>query len=213
MQPPHVFFSEHNIFNKGITVTKPISEMSVEELGRLFPIILTVHDPAWAGLYDAEKDRIVAAVGKENIARISHYGSTSVPGLIAKPTIDILLEIRDGTDKEALIRNITGIGYGYDPQPRDHPPHMMFMRGYSPQGFVGQAYHIHVRYSGDWVELVFRDYLITHPETAREYEQVKIRLKEKFEFNREAYTYGKGEFIRATVKKAREEKKAFTKKR
>jgi GrpB-like predicted nucleotidyltransferase (UPF0157 family) len=177
--------------------------MTFAELGRLFPIILVLHDPAWAGLYAAEKDRIVAAVGNKNIARISHYGSTAVPGLIAKPTIDILLEIREGTDTETLIQNITGIGYGYDPQPRDHPPHMMFMKGYSPRGFVGQAYHIHVRYSGDWDELAFRDYLISHPGTAREYERVKIRLKEKFEFDREAYTHGKGEFIRAVVQEAR----------
>jgi GrpB-like predicted nucleotidyltransferase (UPF0157 family) len=177
--------------------------MSFEELGRLFPIILSEHDPAWAGLYAAEQDRIVGAVGRENIVRISHYGSTSIPGLIAKPTIDILIELKDTTDTVAFIRNLTGIGYGYTPQPRNPPPHMMFMRGYSPQGFKGQAYHIHVRYSGDWDELIFRDYLAAHPETAQEYADIKIRLKEKYEFDREAYTRGKTEFIRAVVQKAR----------
>ena len=189
----------------GIVLTKPIDEMSAEELGRLFPIILSEHDPAWAGLYAAERDRITGAVGKENIARISHYGSTSVPGLLAKPTIDILIEIKDTTDTAAFIRNLTGIGYGYTPQSRSPPPHMMFMRGYSPEGFKGQAYHVHVRYSGDWDELVFRDYLIAHPETAREYADVKIRLREKFEFDREGYTWGKTEFIRAVGQKARRE--------
>ena len=96
-------------------------------------------------------------------------------------------------------------GYGYTPQSRSPPPHMMFMRGYSPQGFRGQAYHVHVRYSGDWDERVFRDYLIAHPETAREYAEVKIRLREKFEFDREGYTRGKTEFIRAVGQKARRE--------
>jgi GrpB-like predicted nucleotidyltransferase (UPF0157 family) len=184
-------------------VVKAIDEMSFEELGRLFPIILSEHDPAWAGLYAAERDRIARAVGRENIARISHCGSTSIPGLIAKPTIDILIEIKDTTDTAAFIRNLTGIGYGYTPQPRMPPPHMMFMKGYSPQGFKGQAYHVHVKYPGDWDELVFRDYLAAHPETAQEYADIKIRLKEKFEYDREAYTQGKTDFIRAVVQKAR----------
>jgi len=201
-----IFPYKKKMKNKGgIVLTKPIDEMSAEELGRLFPIILSEHDPAWAGLYAAERDRITGAVGKENIARISHYGSTSVPGLLAKPTIDILIEIKDTTDTAAFIRNLTGIGYGYTPQSRSPPPHMMFMRGYSPQGFKGQAYHVHVRYLGDWDELVFRDYLIAHPETAREYADVKIRLREKFEFDREGYTRGKTEFIRAVGQKARRE--------
>jgi len=184
-------------------VVKQLDEMSFEELGRLFPIILSEHDPAWAGLYVAERNRIEQAAGRENIVRISHYGSTSVPGLVAKPTIAILLEIRDGTDTAALIKNLTGIGYLYDPQPCDYPPHMMFMKGYTPRGFEGQAYHIHVRYSGDWDELVFRDYLIAHPETAKEYAKVKNRLREKFEFDREAYTRGKSEFILTIMQKAR----------
>lgn len=177
--------------------------MSVEELGRLFPILLSEPDPAWAGLYTAERYRIIGAVGKENIVRISHVGSTSVPDLLAKPTIDILIEIKDSTDTVGFIRNLTGIGYGYTPQPRSPPPHMMFMRGYSPRGFKGQAYHVHVRYCGDWDELIFRDYLITHPETAQEYADLKIRLKEKFEFDREAYTRGKTGFVRGVVQKAR----------
>ncbi len=67
------------------------SNVTPEKLSELFPIILTEHDAAWAERYLAEKALIERILGKENILRIFHYGSTSVPGLIAKPTIDILL--------------------------------------------------------------------------------------------------------------------------
>ena len=81
---------------------------------------------------------------------------------------------------------------------------MMFMKGYTPRGFEGQAYHIHVRYPGDWDELYFRDYLILHPDSARKYGELKLQLKEKYEFDREAYTRGKTEFIQSVIKKARD---------
>ncbi|WP_317296485.1 GrpB family protein [Methanoculleus nereidis] len=188
-----------------MNLVKPLNEMSLEELGRLFPIILSEYNPDWPAIYSAEKELIEHAVGRHHIKRISHYGSTSIPGIIAKPTIDILLEVSDDCDNEELIRNLVGIGYLYDPQPRDPPPHMMFMKGYTPEGFVGQAYHIHVRYGGDWDELYFRDYLIFHPDVAEEYSKLKRRLKEEYPFDREAYTRGKTAFIRSVVKKARGE--------
>ena len=186
-------------------MVKPLDEMSLEELGRLFPIILSEYNPDWPAIYSAEKELIEHAVGKHNIERISHYGSTSIPGIIAKPTIDILLEVSDDCDKEELIRNFVVIGYLYDPQPRDPPPHMMFMKGYTPEGFAGQACHVHVRYGGDWDELHFRDYLILHPDVAEEYGRLKCRLKEEFQFDREAYTREKTEFIRSVVKRVRGE--------
>jgi len=80
---------------------------------------------------------------------------------------------------------------------------MMFMKGYTPQGFQGQAYHVHVRYSGDWDELYFRDYLQTHRKVADEYGRLKIELKDKYEHNREAYTKGKTKFIQRVTEQAR----------
>ncbi|WP_301677937.1 GrpB family protein [Methanoculleus methanifontis] len=186
-------------------MVKPLNEMSLEELGRLFPIILSEYNPDWPAIYASEKELIEHAVGKDHIKRISHYGSTSIPGIIAKPTIDILLEVSDDCDNEELIRNLVDIGYLYNPQPRDPPPHMMLMKGYTPEGFVGQTYHIHVRYGGDWDELYFRDYLILHPDVAEEYSKLKRRLKEEYQFDREAYTQGKAAFIQSVVKEARNE--------
>ena len=186
-------------------MAKSLTDMTNEELWRLFPIILSRHNPAWKDRYFTEKAVIETEIGAANIIRISHIGSTAVPNLLAKPTIDILLEVKEATDLDQLIAALQGIGYIYSPQPNNPAPHMMFMKGYTPEGFKGQAYHLHVRYGGDWDELYFRDYLISHPKTAEEYVKLKIKLKEKFEFDRDGYTAAKTDFIRKTTKIAREE--------
>jgi GrpB-like predicted nucleotidyltransferase (UPF0157 family) len=79
---------------------------------------------------------------------------------------------------------MTGAGYIYSRQPKNPPPHMMFLKGYTNEGFRGQAFHVHVRYSNDWDELYFRDYLCNHPEVAHEYGNLKLELKQKFEYDR-----------------------------
>ena len=75
---------------------KRLEEMSLEELWRLFPVILKEYDPAYPVWYEEERSRILKIVGKENIFRISHIGSTAVTGLLSKPTVDILLELTAG---------------------------------------------------------------------------------------------------------------------
>ncbi len=181
---------------------KQLTEMSDEELGTLFPIILTEHKKDWAKLYDQEERILYDTIGK-NIYRIDHIGSTAVEQLIAKPTIDILLEINGETNTNELIKSLESIGYIYSPQPQKTAPHMMFMKGYTLQGFQGQAYHIHVRYAGHWDEPVFCHYLQTHPDVAHDYGELKKKLKEKYEHDREAYTEGKTEFIRHIVQLAK----------
>lgn len=126
-----------------------------------------------------------------------------MPGLTAKPTIDILFEIKQGTDLHGLSANLQNSGYLYSAQPNNPAPHMMFMKGYTPQGFRGQAFHVHVRYPGDWDELYFRDYLVAHPEIAAEYGKLKLSLKEAYEHDRDGYTLAKTEFIRRVTKLAR----------
>ena len=71
-----------------------LSAMSLEELWRLFPVILSESRPEWAEIYRREKEMLESVVPLSRISRLSHFGSTSVPGLAAKPTIDILLEVR-----------------------------------------------------------------------------------------------------------------------
>jgi GrpB-like predicted nucleotidyltransferase (UPF0157 family) len=130
---------------------------------------------------------------------------------MAKPTVDILLEINEDTDINKLIAAMPSPEYICLneaaltlPTP---PSHLMFLKGYLPDGFAEKVYHIHVRYPGDWDELYFRDYLIAHPETAAEYATLKVKLHKDFEYDRDGYTDAKGEFIRAVTEKAREELK------
>lgn len=186
-------------------MAKSLTDMTNEELWRLFPIILSRHNPAWKDRYFTEKAVIETEIGAANIIRISHIGSTAVPNLLAKPTIDILLEIKEATDLAQLIAALQGIGYIYSPQPNNPAPHMMFLKGYTPEGFRGQAYHLHVRYGGDWDELYFRDYLITHPDVAEEYGKLKLKLKESYQFDRDGYTAAKTDLISKITQLAREE--------
>jgi len=79
-------------------MAKALEDMTNEELWKLFPIIISEHNPIWKENYLIEKAVIEESIGVHNIARISHYGSTAVPNLLAKPTIDILIEIKDDTD-------------------------------------------------------------------------------------------------------------------
>jgi GrpB-like predicted nucleotidyltransferase (UPF0157 family) len=184
-------------------MNKPFNEMTNEELWELFPIILIVHNPMWVEGYSKEKSVLAQAVGIQNIVRMNHIGSTAIPNLIAKATIDILLEIQDDTDIDRLISNMQSVGYIYSEQPNNPAPHMMFMKGYTPQGFEGQVFHVHARYSGDWDELYFRDYLLAHPETADEYGTLKLELKKEYEHDRDGYTYAKTDFIKRITKLAR----------
>lgn len=183
---------------------KELSNMTNEELWGLFPIILCEHQETWKESYQKEKEILEGAIGRENIARMSHYGSTSVSGLIAKPTIDILLEIKEDYMLKKLVSSMRAIGYIYDEQPDSPPPHMIFMKGYTPQGFRGQVFHVHVRYLGDWGELYFRDLLKEDPQIAEAYGKLKLELKKEYEHNRDGYTAAKSEFIKTYTEMARE---------
>ncbi|MEQ2977253.1 GrpB family protein [Butyricimonas faecihominis] len=186
-------------------MNNPLQEMTNEELWALFPIILSEYRAEWAKFYEQEKDTIISALGTNNMYRINHIGSTSVPGLIAKPTIDILLEIPTDADIPSLTAALISAGYICNTQPNNPAPHLMFMKGYTPQGFRGQAVHLHVRFPGDWDELYFRDYLRSHPETAKSYGKLKQNLQLRYEHDRDAYTEAKTDFIQEATRLARKE--------
>jgi GrpB-like predicted nucleotidyltransferase (UPF0157 family) len=185
---------------------KQLDQMDIAELGNLFPIIIAEPDPAWTKMFATEKVLIEEVLGVRDIVRIEHIGSTAVPGLKAKPTIDILLEVPGFINTKMIIEKLKSMDYHYIHKPENPPPHMMFVKGYTEGGFKGQAYHIHVRYPGDWDELYFRDYLKLHPEIAREYGELKIRLAGEYRNNREAYTEKKTDFIKRITEKAKQEK-------
>lgn len=185
-------------------MSKALTEMTNEDLWALFPIVLSPHNPQWTEQYRQERELLEQDIGRERIARISHCGSTSVPGLVAKPTVDILVEIRSGTPLDAVTAAMERAGYLFAPQPDKPPPHMMFMKGYTPQGFAQRVFHVHVRYPGDWDELYFRDYLREHPDTAAEYGGLKQSLSRRFEHDRDGYTAAKTEFIKGVTALARQ---------
>lgn len=177
------------------------SKVTAARLSELFPILHEEHNPLWKTHYLEEKAFLKSVFGG-NLVRISHIGSSSVPGLLAKPTVDILLEIRRDTNLNAVTERMKDEGYGVNTPAADL---IMYLKGYTPEGFRGQAFHIHVRHSGDWGELYFRDYLMAHPEKAAEYAALKITLKEQFLHDRDGYTEAKGQFVLACTEQARME--------
>jgi GrpB-like predicted nucleotidyltransferase (UPF0157 family) len=184
-------------------MTDDLNNLTPQELGNLFPIIIADYDPDWGKLFLHEKQNILKAVDNNNIRRIEHIGSTAIPGLCAKPTIDILIEISDKTNCDFLIKSLQKIQYQYIPKHDNPPPHIMLAKGYSKTGLIGQTFHIHVRYAGDWDEIIFRDYLIRHPETAKQYCNLKKQLSIMFKNDREKYTDSKTDFIKLTTQLAR----------
>lgn len=80
-----------------------------------------------------------------------------------------------------------------------------YNKGYTKDGFADRVFHLHVQTIGDWNELYFRDYLIEHPEIAKEYEALKLQLKIKYEHNRDAYTDAKEEFVITYSKLAKQQ--------
>lgn len=184
-----------------------LDKLSTEELGKLFPITISEYNPEWPDIFEKEKSILLTAINSETIINIEHIGSTAVAGLAAKPTIDILLEITDETDTKNLIKIIKELDYNYIYRPENPAPHIMFVKGYAEEGFKGQAFHIHVRFKGDWDEKYFRDYLREHPETVFEYASLKYELAEKYKNNREAYTEAKTDFIQKINEIARKNRK------
>ena len=174
------------------------------ERAELFPIILCEYNPNWPLWYAEEKERLIRLIGNDSVVRISHIGSTAVPGLTAKPTIDILLEIAKSANLEKLIVSVPDDEYiCLRDQTIPTNDLALFLKGYNVSGFAERVFHIHVRYPGDWDEVHFRDYLLAHPEAAETYGKLKRELKDKHEHDRDGYTDAKGEFIEAVTKRAR----------
>jgi GrpB-like predicted nucleotidyltransferase (UPF0157 family) len=191
--------------NEVITMKKPLSEMTLEELWELFPIILKPHNAEYKEWYSTEKPELIKALGEETIKRMNHIGSTSVEGLIAKPTVDILLEVGADCNVEQLKSNIENAGWICMSSEANPYTNLVFNKGYTPEGFAEKVFHLHVRNLGDWDELYFRDYLIAHRDITKEYGELKQGLKEHYEHNRDGYTQAKTMFIKKYTKAAKEE--------
>lgn len=169
--------------------------MTEAELGKLFPIIITDFSDKWADLYKEEAELITDTFSQSEIVKIDHIGSTAIPRLKAKPTIDILMQVSERIEIPKLKDTFKTLGYLINEHPENPAPHLTFVKGYTKQGFKGQAYHVHIRYRGDWDEIRFRDYLIKNKDIAKEYETLKLKFAEKYPNDREEYTDSKTEWI------------------
>jgi len=168
-------------------------------------IIIVDYDPSWPIIFEAEKARLLNAAG-EFIAAIEHIGSTSVPGLGAKPIIDILAGVRTLAEgRQTIVPLTTQLVYEYVPEYEVEMPYRLYFHKHPP---VGDQFHLHmVETTSEFWErhLLFRNYLRVHPEAAQEYDQLKRRLAEEYRTRREAYTDAKTEFVRSIEAKARAE--------
>ncbi len=182
---------------------KELYEMTLEELWELFPVIIKEHNTCYKDWYDIEKQKLLDCIDEKNIMRINHIGSSAVEGLLAKPTVDILLEIDNETDIEQLTKILNQNEWILMSSQKDPYMQMSFNKGYTREGFAEKVYHLHIRYSGNWNELYFRDYLMEHKKVADEYGKLKLELKEKYEHDRDGYTNAKSDFILKYSEKAR----------
>lgn len=166
-------------------------------------VLIVDYNPQWAVLFKKEKDQILNVIG-HIIVEIEHIGSTAVPNLGAKPIIDIMVAIPHLEDAEKCIKPLQSIGYEYVPEHEvSTPERRYFHKGHPPKE---QHHHLHMveQTSDFWKRhLIFRDYLRTNPEVAREYFKLKKRLATKYGSDREGYTEAKTSFIKSIVAKAK----------
>jgi len=115
---------------------------------------------------------------------INHIGSTAIPNIQAKSTIDILVEIAPDADWQRVRATMEDAGYIYM---SFSDTRMGFNKGYTPEGYAEKVFHIHFHVIGDNDEIIFRDYLNNHPEVAREYEKLEISLLPKYRHDCDGY--------------------------
>ena len=167
------------------------------------------YDPAWPARVEEEAARLRALLPAELIGRIEHFGSTAVPGLAAKPIIDMLVEVRsmeDVAQRIAPILRREGYEFFWRDRERGLPgiAYAWFIR----RDAAGRrTHHIHFLEHGssEWERLLFRDYLRAHPDAAREYGDLKRRIAAEHPDDRVAYARAKTDFIAAAMRAARQE--------
>ena len=156
-------------------------------------------DPAWEEKFEAEAATLRSVLGEKALA-IHHVGSTSIPGLAAKPIIDVLVEVRQIEKVDPLNEPMAEKAYEAWGE-HGIPGRRFFTKNRGPE----RRYNVHVFQAGTpEVErhLAFRDYLIHHPETASAYGTLKKDLAEKFPTDIESYINGKDAFIKQTEREA-----------
>jgi len=155
-------------------------------------------DPAWPSRFAALRDRLSHSLGDAAL-RIDHVGSTSVPGLDAKPIIDVQISVLDCADELAYAPAIITCGFELYSRDEEH-------RFFSVAPPAPRTAHVHVCSAGSSFEydhLVFRDYLRSHPEACRAYASIKREAAAKWADDRLGYTYAKSDLILDLLEEAK----------
>jgi GrpB-like predicted nucleotidyltransferase (UPF0157 family) len=163
-------------------------------------VVLVPYDPAWPAAFEAEAGLLQARIGPWVAGGIHHVGSTSIPGLAAKPVIDIMVGVESLSSSRICIDRLEDLSYCYAPYRAEE------MHWFCKPDPGHRTHHLHLvpagspRYTG---VLAFRDYLRTHSEAAADYLATKERLAIEFEHDREAYTEGKSGVVARLTAEAR----------
>lgn len=160
------------------------------------PIRLVPYDPEWPARFQSERLILDRAIGPWVASGIHHVGSTAVPGLEAKPVIDILVGVADLHSSRACFEPLAEVDYLYAPYLPDQ------MHWFCKPDPRRRTHHLHLVPEGSARfrdELAFRDLLRADPETAADYLALKRRLATDFEHDRDGYTNAKAEFIARAV--------------
>jgi GrpB-like predicted nucleotidyltransferase (UPF0157 family) len=165
--------------------------------GKEAQISLVPYRPVWPALFETERDLLEAALGSWIFGGIEHVGSTAVPGLAAKPVIDIMVGVADLEGSRGAFPALGGLGYLHAPYKRE------IMHWFCKPSVVKRTHHLYLIEpdTPEWAaRIAFRDYLRAHLETARFYEGLKRELAQRFPDDRESYTQAKGEFVAEVVR-------------
>ncbi len=167
-------------------------------------ITIEPYDPAWPAKFEQEKARLREALG-EHALNIQHIGSTSVPGLGAKPIIDIMIAVRSLEEADQFcIQPIVALGYEYVREFEEQTPQRRFFRKAGADG--ARTHHIHmVVVNSDWWldHLLFRDFLRADGSARRAYEAHKRQLADRDWLASNDYSEAKTDFILETMEQAR----------
>ena len=174
--------------------------------------VVEPYDPDWPALFQHERHRIVAAIG-HIVAGVHHVGSTSIPGLPAKPILDIAVMLNDFGDGERCIEPLEEIGYTHVGLLDDIPGDRFFAKVHTPRDSCSDCeeivtHHLHM-YTLDSPlrvnHFAFRDYLIAHPDEIARYARLKLNLADKHPNDRKSYSVGKRLIMTEVLAKAAEE--------
>lgn len=179
-------------------MSKPLAEMSLEELWRLFPVELAEYDGRHVLRFSRERERLVGLLPANS--RISHIGSTAIKGIAAKPITDMLAELPRGASFEDARAALESAGYVCMSVSEGR---LSFNKGYTPSGYAEEVFHLHLRRFGDNDELYFRDYLNEFAAVAEKYAALKTELAVRDCYDRDGYTAAKGDFVKKYTETAK----------